>query len=299
MAADGLVDSVPQAWKKGAGAGMKLDFPLAPGFSLQIASGIQRQSLYPTARIQKGLVLHYQDEDLSEEAVGFGVPIVKRGLQTIFPGEVDLYLHGGSTQTIVSARFKLNLEERITRNGNGSVKNRLVYTGKNSLAAIIRSIPFMRKTLTDTSNLLRSRLAIQSTYEESEFSTYAVLTYTIAEQPDRIKVELMGGDFLSSNISEMIIMNELGAHHFDQYQASDGTCQTGDEIGCWDPVEAQEACFIDQTHKVSFSLEQVEGARLYRGRELIEPRLAWSGFGYSFPPTLKPFHYEIILKKLA
>ncbi len=100
---------------------MRLDFHLAAGFSLQIASGSGRESAYPTSRIQKGLVLYHGDEDLSEEAVGFGVPIVKRGLQTIFPGSVDLYLHGGNSLSLVSARYHLNLEERISRNGNGTV----------------------------------------------------------------------------------------------------------------------------------------------------------------------------------
>lgn len=277
---------------------MKINLPLDAGLGLQIASGIDRGSPYPTARLQKGFVLLQDGKDLSEEAVGFGVPILKRGLQTIFPGEVDLYLHGGSDQTKVSARYNLCLEERIERNGSGSVSNPLVYASKNSLAAVIRQIPFMRKMLTNTSNLLRSHLSLETTYEASEFSTYVVLTYTIDDANGRIKVELVGGDFMSSSISEIIIMNEMGAHHFDQYQDSDGVTQFGDEIGCWDPVTANEAAFIDKTHKVSFTLTQVRGTRLYRGRELIEPRLAWAGFGYSFPPGLKPFSYEVALKKL-
>jgi len=277
---------------------MKIDLPLDAGLGLQIASGIDRGSPYPTARLQKGFVLLHDGKDLSEEAVGFGVPILKRGLQTIFPGEVDLYLHGGSAQTKVSARYHLSLEERIERNGSGSVNSPLVYASKNSLAAVIRQIPFMRKLLTNTSNLLRSHLSLETTYEASEFSTYVVLTYTIDDTNGRIKVELVGGDFIPGSISEVIIMNEMGAHHFDQYQDSDGVTQRGDEIGCWDAVAADEAAFIDETHKVSFSLPQVRGARLYRGRELIEPRLAWAGFGYSFPPGLKPFSYEVTIKKL-
>jgi hypothetical protein len=277
---------------------MKLDFPLAAGFKLQLASGIDKTNQYPSARIQKGLVLIHERQDLSEEAVGFGVPILKRGLQTIFPSEVDLYLHGGDGPTKVSARYRLNLEERILRNGNNSVKNRLIYTGKNSLAAIIRQIPSLRKLLTNTSNLLRSRLDWHTTYEQSDFSTYIVLTYTIDDSNGRIKVELMGGDFLSSSISEIILMNEQGAHYFDQYCDSNGINQTGEEISCWDPVLAEEASFIDQIHKVSFNLHQVKGGRLYRGRELIEPRLAWSGFGYTFPPNLKDIIYTITVSKL-
>lgn len=277
---------------------MKLDFSLAPDIGLQITSGINLSSPYPTARIQKGLVLIYQGLDLSEEAVGFGVPVIKRGLQTIFPGEVDLYLHGGSLHTRVSARYKLNLEERVASNGNHSLKNRFIYSSKNSLAAMIRHFPLMRKFLTSTSNVLRSTLALETKYETSDFSTTVVLTYTIDERARMINIELAGGDFLANSISEIIIMNEMGAHHFDQYQEVNRARQQGDEIGCWDLVHAEHAAFIDDKHRLSFGLTQVEGARLYRGRELIEPRLAWSGFGYSFPPSLKHFSCTVAIQRL-
>jgi hypothetical protein len=276
---------------------MKLEFPIGNDLGLKIASGQDRSSPFPTSKIQKGFVLIYQGLDLSEEAVGFGVPIVKRGLRTIFPREVDLYLHGGKGHARVSARYKLNLEERLVRNGNASVKSKLLYAGKNGLAAMIRRIPIMRKPLTDISNLLRSRLAWQTTYEPSDFSTYMVLSYTIDELEGSVMVDLVGGDFLSAGVSEVVVMNELGGHHFDQYQDSRGICLTGEEIGCWDQVEAQDASFIDQSHKIVFSLQQAAGARLYRGRELIEPRLAWSGFGYSLAPGNQGFQYAITFKR--
>ena len=278
---------------------MKIDFPLGPGLALQISSGADRDSQYPTARLQKGLVQIADGEDLSEEAVGFGVPILKRGLQTIFPGEVELYLHKGESGKKVSARYKLNLEERITRSDRSPITSRLVYTVKNSLAAAIRQLPWTRRMLTRTSSLLRSRLDWKTTYIPSDFRTYVVLSYSMDEPNGKIQVELRGGDFLTTSINEIILMNELGAHHFDQYSESNGIHQSGDQIGCWDPVKADEASFIATSAHLSFSLRQVEGAKLYRGRELIEPRLAWSGFGYTVPPALKSFSYEITVKKLV
>ncbi len=274
---------------------MKIELPLTGGFGLQLSSRSEWVSRYPTASLQKGLVLFYREKNLAEEAVGLGVPIVKRGLQTIFPSEADLYLHGGGIETKVSARYTLNLEERIARNGNTAIKNRFAYTVKNSLAAAIRKIPLMRSGLTSTSNLLRTIFAWETTYELSKFSTHIVLTYSIDEIMGKIKVELAGGDFRSNSLSEIIVMNELGAHHFDQYQESGGVCQSGEDIGCWDEVIGEEAAFIDRTHKISFGVRQVNGAKLYRGRELIEPRLAWAGFGYSFAPNLEQFEYEITL----
>jgi hypothetical protein len=277
---------------------MKIDFPLTHGFAVQIASGSNRGISYPTSRIQKGLVLLADNQDLSEEAVGFGVPILKRGLQTIFPGELELSLVEGSSISTIDARYKLNLEEKIARSGNGIINNRLIYASKNSLAAIIRRLPFMRALLTRISNLLRSTLAWETTYELSSFSTDVKMIYSIDAEAGKIKVELDKPDRIQGGFSEIVVMNELGAHHFDQYQDSNGISQVRNEIGCWDQVLAAEAWFINRTHQISFSLPQVDGARLYRGRELIGTRLAWSGFGYSFSPSLDHFSYEITVKKV-
>jgi len=112
---------------------MKIDLPLTDGIALQIASGLNGGTAYPSARIQKGLVLFCDGQDLSEEAVGFGVPILKRGLQSIFPGEVELYLPETSSPGKFKARYKLNLEEKIARSGDGTINNRLVYASKNIL----------------------------------------------------------------------------------------------------------------------------------------------------------------------
>jgi hypothetical protein len=277
---------------------MIIDLPLTDGISLQIASGSNGGKAYPTTRIQKGLVLFCDGQDLSEEAVGFGVPVLKRGLQTIFPGEVELYPHESSALNKFSARYKLNLEEKIARSGTGTINNRLIYAGKNILAALIRRLPIIRELLTGTSNLLRSTFGWETTYEPTGFYTFITINYTIDANAGRILVELIGGDFISESISEIIVMNEQGAHHFDQYQEAGGIAARGNEIGCWDEVLAANAAFISSQQQISFSLPQVNGARLYRGRELIGTRLDWSGFGYSFPPGLHHFSYEINIKRL-
>jgi hypothetical protein len=89
------------------------------------------------------------------------------------------------------------------------------------------------------------------------------------------------------------VMNEQGARPFDCYRESNGISLRGMEIGTWDEVTAEEASFISTAHGLGFSLRQVPGARLYRGRELIGDRLAWSGFGYSIPPTVTRFTYDL------
>lgn len=275
---------------------MRIDLQFSDGMTLKISSGPISGMSYPTARIQKGLILLYEGQELCEEAVGFGVPILKRGLQTVFPGDLELSPLGGSFSNGMRARFEMNLEEKIVKSGSGTINNPVVYSSKNILAALIRRLPFMRGLLTHTSNLLRSSLDWETTYEPVDFSTHVSLTYSIDAQTGRIKVELDGQDHPQTDISEIIVMNEQGAHYFDLYQDTDGVSARGSEIGCWDQVLAEKASFISSRYQISFSLPQVNGANLYRGRELIGTRLAWSGFGYSFPPTLDHFSYEITVK---
>ena len=69
---------------------MRLDIQLGQGLSLKIGDHLPSRDKYPTACLQKGFLLLNQDQELTEEAAGFGIPVLKRGLQTIFPGAVAL-----------------------------------------------------------------------------------------------------------------------------------------------------------------------------------------------------------------
>jgi hypothetical protein len=124
------------------------------------------------------------------------------------------------------------------------------------------------------------------------------MVYTIHEREGILLVEAEFASLRPETVTEMIVMNELGAHFFDLYRDSSGTCLSGNQIGCWDEVSAEEASFASTTHGVCFSLPQVAEARLFRGRELVGSRLAWAGFGYSYPPTIRELRYTIRFEKL-
>src|SRR4030066_1680581 len=102
---------------------MNLKFALSDRIELQITSENNRGLTFPSTRIQKGLVLLYDGQALCEEGVGFGVPILKRGLQTIFPGEVELFPDKSGSPGKFTARYKLNLEEKIGRKDTGTINS--------------------------------------------------------------------------------------------------------------------------------------------------------------------------------
>ncbi len=70
---------------------------------------------------------------------------------------------------------------------------------------------------------------------------------------------------------------------------SSGVKLSDEQIGIWDEVTAEEAGFSSSAHGLAFSLQRLPGSRLFRGRERIDSRLAWSGFGYSIPASVRSF----------
>ena len=276
---------------------MELNIPLCDGLSLSVADQSGDGGDYPTTRLQKGLLLSDGREKLAEEGVGFGVPVLKRGLQTIFPGDVELAGRREGPRWEVHAVFTMDLVERLARPGGASLRSGALYAAKDSLAALHRRVPPLRGPLSAASTTLRRIFGWVTTYEQAEVCARLKVTYSIDGEHGKIRVavDLTG---LPADVTEVVVMNELGGRHFERYTDVDGMDLSGDEIGTWDEVTAAEAGFVSSANRVAFSLGQVEGARLSRGRELIGARLAWSGFGYSLPPTLSAFAYDVRIERM-
>ena len=113
-------------------------FPIGQGLVLKIVSNLENLPGFPTARLQKGLTLVDGDRELAEEGVGFGVPVVMKGLQTIFPGDIEISTSQEGMLQIIHAVYRLNLVEKIGRPNQGEIKSRFLYGLKNHLAALIR-----------------------------------------------------------------------------------------------------------------------------------------------------------------
>ena len=278
---------------------MEITIPLFSEISLKIATAPLTRTHFPSSRLQKGLLLIYAGHELAEEAVGFGVPVIKRGLQTIFAGDVSLASQVDGSIHTVTARYTLNLEEKIARTGAESLEFKLLYDIKNLLAELIRRFQRLRTFLTTISNLLRGLFKWETTFEESEFHTFVNIIYAIDAQAGVVNVAVDTSGLLTEGITEVAIMNEQGAITFDQYRDNRGLQLRGQEIGCWDEVTADQASFLSDDYQIEFSLDQIKGSRLFRGRELIGSRLAWAGFGYSFPPSSQVFNYSIKITKLT
>ena len=288
---------------------MDITIPLFSEICLKIGPVITNGEGYPTSRLQKGLILISNGQELAEEGVGFGVPVLKRGVKTIFPGRIELACLEEGSRHEIAAIFFMNLEERLTSQSLGSVKSRSLYWIKNHLADVYRRFPPARGPLTAISNTLRSSFGWQTTFEEAGCNYAVKVNYTVDSQAGVIVVDVDATGVPEDGApkdgapkvggTEVILMNEQGAHHFDTYSDSSGVLLRGEAIGSWDEVTAERAYFLSSAQRLAFTLQQIDGARLFRGRELIGSRLAWSGFGYCLLPTSRRFSYTLGIERLA
>jgi len=309
---------------------------------------------YPAARLQRGLLLACPGRDLAEEGVGFGVPVLKRGAQTVFAGAMELRQGGKRTpgsdgaQAMPSgdgeaggdargdgeaggdargdgeaggdargdsargdwratAVFEMNLVERLAardRAGSGpgagrgsgpggGPRSRSFYAVRDALAALHRRVPPLRDPLTAISNAVRRGFGLVTAFEETATVATLPVTYDVRGGEGRVHVTVDLTGLPADGLSEVVVMNELGARCFDQYRDSGGTRLRGAAIGTWTRVTAARASLLCGAVGVGFSLEQAPGARLYRGRELVGSRLAWAGFGYAVRRGAKRFRYDV------
>jgi hypothetical protein len=277
---------------------MEAAVPLTEGFALRISDETRLDGRYPTRRLQKGLVLLHEGRELADEGVGFGVPVVKRGVQTIFPGGITLATRRDGTAWLVTAAFEMNLVERLTSARGARVRPRWLYAARDSLAALHRRAPALRGLLTATSVSLRRTFGWVTAFEECASAGIVRVTYAVHPEEGVIDVTVDAAGLRTEGITEVVLMNELGAHSFGNYTDSDGVALHGDEIGTWNTVTAARASFISESHHVAFSLGQAENATLKRGSELVGARLAWAGFGYCLPATVKGFAYRVSIERV-
>lgn len=277
---------------------MEITVPILTSLSLKLSDHAALGIEYPTAAIQKGFILFQDGKELAEEGIGFGVPILMHGLQTVFPGAIELIAQKTGPIYEVTVRFTLNLEEKIVRPGSGSVGLQYLYALKSSLAAMLRAFPPSRGLLTAASNLSRRIFGWATTFEAAAFSAVVDISYAIDTFSGTLSITVDTTKLPPDNNTEVIVMNEQGARHFDRYRDASGLLLHGKEIGCWDVVTAEWASFESQSHRLAFTLPQISGVKLFRGRELIGSRLAWSGFGYSFPSTRGRISYVIKIERL-
>jgi hypothetical protein len=172
-----------------------------------------------------------------------------------------------------------------------------VYAARDVLAATHRRVPALRAPLTALSNAGRRRLGWLTTFEKVPPVATILVDHRVAEGGSIVTVRADLRDVPADAATGIALMNELGAGEFDRYEDAAGSSLAGGAIGSWDVVDAATASFVSSRRGLAFTLAQVPGGRLMRGREAIAGRLAWAGFGYLLRPGPPGFTYDVRIER--
>ena len=263
-------------------------------FSIRIYED-SRPHYYKSARIQKGLILSYNNQEVSGEGIGFGAPVVKYRDKTYFPKNANLRVIEEDNITKIVKEFEINSIFRVKILGK-HIKSPIFYSVTEFFSKIHREYKSLRWIMDIILAFLRKAIGHPSDLVMTSQKGKIIVTYQINDNCIFVTVDSTKLD--KTDCEEICIMNEQGADFFRKYNDTDGHKLIGDQIPSWEKMQAKSAKFSDIQDRLSFEVENVSGTSLYFGREKFKGHLAWAGFAYSIPPAMGIFSYTIKLRAI-
>ena len=242
--------------------------------------------------LQKGLILLLSSNELVDEGIGFGVPLVMYEDKTYFSSSADVPQLRGNNNVLIKS-FVLDTISR-KRVGKVSYINDNLYS---FLRRIFEKGYLNCKKLFPLFNLimaLRKTLNVQTDFMKATPRGTVTVTYTCL--PDSVHVHV---DFIKlkrEGCKQILLLNEQGATFFRKYSDTTGLSFSDYNIRAWAMVKAEEASLSDIAELLSFTLRRVKSAQLFRGWERTRGRFSWAGLSYSLPADSSSFDYVIKLR---
>lgn len=248
---------------------------------------------YPTCRVQKGLIIASNSRELVEEGVGLGLPLVRFGTETVFPGDASISTQQEGNRVITRVSYNLNLIARKNLRWGGTIDSPRFYRVDEFFSRLHRRHPALRGALIWAWYPIKLLCGMNTTFREIDSAGAVSVVYDIIVGEGIIHTSVNLAGLKRKGCTEIIIANEQGANHFNLYRDSNEVILRGKEIGTWDETLAHRASLVDSHDGISFSINEVRGARIFRGRELVANHLAWSGLNYVLPGHTTSFSYDI------
>ena len=249
-----------------------------------------RPNCLETGALQKGLVLLLDGEELIEEGVGFGVPVVKYEDKTFFSSTADLSIQKIGSACIITKAYTLDTVS-LKKFGRATYIDDGLYS---PLRKTFQSLYLKHKKLTPLFNKVMELRELANI--KTEFITVkprGTVTVNYNCQPTAINIEADFSKVALSKCCEVLVLNEQGSSVFQKYVDSNGLALLGNKIGAWETVTANQASLQSAKGQLSFSLQNDRGATLFRGWERTRKRFSWAGLSYSMRPNNGTFNYSI------
>jgi hypothetical protein len=251
-----------------------------------------RPNCLETGALQKGLVLLLDGDELNEEGMGFGVPVVKYEDKTFFPSSADVSVDQKEFDLVLTKVFTLDTVS-LKKFGSATYIDDTIYS---PLRKIFQTLYLKNKKVTPLFNkIMELRDLVNLKTEFIKVKSRGQVTVKYICKPNTIEIHADFSKITLDRCSEMLVLNEQGAGFFSKYVDSSGLSLLGQRIGAWEMVSAKQARLQDVAGKVSFQLGNCVGTKLFRGLEHTKRRFSWAGLSYSMRPHNGTFDYSVTL----
>ena len=95
----------------------------------------------------------------------------------------------------------------------------------------------------------------------------------------------------------MILLNEQDGGLLDRYSDANGAELVGKAIGTWEETGADYVTLSDSRHNITIALRSAAQSTMYRGREVAQGRLSWTGVAYVIPPRCVASDYDVAIRE--
>ena len=264
----------------------KYTVPLSKSIFLAVYSNTKPYNL-KIATLQKGLILTYNGKERVGEGTGFGFPVL------IYPKETFF----SSTSTVSVAQTTESIKIRKEFYMDRAARNKLgnVHLENQKARAFIRYLTdFYQKNRRFRYLSLKAffvRMGVESTFVKTDVVGKVAVTYDIRDWVINVRVEFH--HLQKVRPKKVFVLNEQSASFFRKYSDAHNVSLVDKQIGAWDDVNPEWACFTDIQGQVGYRLWKVNGSVLRRGRETMNNRLDWAGLDYEVDPDSEAFEYRI------
>lgn len=215
--------------------------------------------------------------DISEEGLGFGVPIAQYRRDFFFPGTSEVSCEGLVPEGESWKSFDLNLIERHQGPVNDKIRM-FSWVYQRVFNRYYKSFLGQRMARIfkprDSKTLVGSRIR-EPTFLRVPSKGKVITRYQIVSH--RIDLRMRVSDLSSEGLQQVYIANELGGTIFDRFYDDAGTRLIGETIGGWRRIHAERAAFVAPSLDLAFVVEIPNNVDCYVGREVIAPDIHWSG----------------------
>ena len=194
-----------------------------------------------TASLQKGLVLMFDNQELIDEGLGFGVPVAKYGDKTYFSGSAEVAIQKNPSAVTLKKTYILDTISRKKIWRASYINDGFYSSARKSFAKLYLT----RKNLSPLFNTimeLREKAKIKT--EFIKVKPRGVITVNYEIEPLAVKVSVDFSRLTLKGCEEVLVLNEQGSTTFEKYADTSGLKLFGREIGAWDAITADQASML-------------------------------------------------------